>query len=151
KSEKDLEKNQKLLDELKELNDKLNKEELFEKLDKFKQNSKNQAKNLEQLVELTKRYYVEKKAEQLADKLDKLAEKQEKLANEQQQDAQKKQEDINKEFDKIQEELSELDKQNKELKSPLDIPKDSEKEKNIDEDLKNAADELKKDNAGKAK
>jgi hypothetical protein len=34
---------------------------------------------LEQLVELTKKYYVEKKA-QLADKLDKLSEKQDKLA-----------------------------------------------------------------------
>jgi hypothetical protein len=35
---------------------------------------------LEQLVELTKKYYVEKKARQLADKLDKLSEKQDKLA-----------------------------------------------------------------------
>ena len=35
---------------------------------------------MEQLVELTKRFYVEKKAEQLADKLDKLSDKQEKLA-----------------------------------------------------------------------
>jgi hypothetical protein len=34
---------------------------------------------LEQLVELTKKYYVEKKARQLADKLDKLSEKQDKL------------------------------------------------------------------------
>jgi hypothetical protein len=32
------------------------------------------------LVELTKKYYVEKKAGQLADKLDKLSEKQDKLA-----------------------------------------------------------------------
>ncbi len=151
KSEKDLEKNQKLLDELKELNDKLNKEELFEKLDKFKQNSKNQAKNLEQLVELTKRYYVEKKAEQLADKLEKLAEKQEKLADSTENDKSGKQDEINKEFDDIQKELDDLQKENKELKSPLDIPKDDQKAKNIDEDLKEAADQLKKDEAGKAK
>jgi hypothetical protein len=38
-----LEKNQKLLDELKELN-KIQNEELLTKLDKFKQNSKNQTK-----------------------------------------------------------------------------------------------------------
>jgi hypothetical protein len=37
---------------------------------------------LEQLVELTKKYYVEKKARQLADKLDKLSEKQDKAENE---------------------------------------------------------------------
>lgn len=42
KSQKELEKNQKLLDELKKLNDKISKEEFFEKMDKYKQNSKNQ-------------------------------------------------------------------------------------------------------------
>ena len=150
-AEKDLEKNQKLLDELKELNDKIKNEELMEKLDRFKQNSKNQVKNLEQLVELTKKYYVEKKAEQLADKLDKLGDKQDKLSDNDKENNADKQEEINKEFDKIQEELKDLDKENKELKSPLDIPKDAEKEKNIDEDLKKASDELKKDKKDKAK
>jgi hypothetical protein len=46
------------LDELKELNDKI-KEDLLNKLDQFKQKSKEIG--LEQLVELTKKYYVEKK------------------------------------------------------------------------------------------
>ena len=40
--------------------EKIESEDLLEKLDKFKENSKNQTKNLEQLVELTKKYYVEK-------------------------------------------------------------------------------------------
>ncbi|MET0759011.1 MAG: hypothetical protein ABWZ56_01210, partial [Flavobacterium sp.] len=151
KADKDLEKNQKLLDELKELNDKIKNEELLEKLDKFKQNSKNQTKNLEQLVELTKKYYVEKKAEQLADKLDKLSEKQEELSNKDKENNTEKQNEINKDFDKIQEDLKELEKENKELKSPLDIPKDEEKEKSIDEDLKKASEELQKDKKDKAK
>ncbi|SCY85969.1 hypothetical protein [Flavobacterium caeni] len=150
-AEKDLEKNQKLLDELKELNDKIKNEELMDKLDKFKQNSKNQVKNLEQLVELTKKYYVEKKAEQLADKLDKLSEKQDKLSESGKENDAKKQDEINKEFDKIQKELKELDKENQELKSPMDIPKDPEKEQSIDEDLKKASDELQKDAKDKAK
>ena len=151
KAEKDLEKNQKLLDELKELNDKIQNEELFEKMEKFKQTSKNQTKNLEQLVELTKKFYVEKKAEQLADKLDKLADKQNEQAGKEKENNLDNQEEINKEFDKIQEELKELDKENKELKSPLEIPKDEQKEKNIDEDLEKASDELKKDSKSKAK
>ncbi|MFV8328154.1 hypothetical protein [Flavobacterium sp. ZS1P14] len=151
KADKDLEKNKKLLDELKELNDKIKSEELFSKLDKFKQNSKNQTKNLEQLVELTKKYYVEKKAEQLGGKLDKLSEKQSKLSEEEKENQLEKQEDINLEFDKIQEELKDLEKENKELKSPMDLPNDAAKEKSIDEDLKKAADELKKDNKAKAK
>ena len=69
-------------------------------MEKFQQASKNQTKSLEQLVELTKRYYVEKKAEQIADKLDKVAEKQDKLADKTEENNTEKQEDINKEFDK---------------------------------------------------
>ena len=151
KADKDLEKNQKLLDELKELNDKIKNEELFDKLEKFKQMSKIQTKNLEQLVELTKKYYVKKKAEQIADKLDKLADKQDKLSENDKDNKTEKQDEINKEFDKIQEDLKELEKENKELKAPVDLPKDAEKEKSIDEDLKKASDELLKDKKDKAK
>ncbi|MGH2665272.1 DUF4175 family protein [Flavobacterium sp.] len=150
KADKELEKNQKLLDELKELNEKLNQEELFDKIEKFQQKSKNQTKNLEQLVELTKRYYVEKKAEQIADKLEKLSEKQDALADDKKENSTEKQNEINKEFDKIQEELKELDKENKELKSPMDIPQDKEKQESIDKDMQNASDELKKNQKEKA-
>jgi hypothetical protein len=149
--EKDLEKNKKLLDELKELNDKIKKEELMDKMDKFKQNSKNQTKSLEQLVELTKKFYVEKKAKQLKDKLQKLAEKQEELAIKEKENNVESQKEINEAFDKIQEEFKELDKENKELKKPLDIPMDKENEKNIDEDLKKASEELQKNSKEKAK
>jgi hypothetical protein len=144
KVEKDLEKNNKLLEELQKLNEKLQKEELFEKMDKLKQQSKNQTKSLQQLVELTKKYYVEKKAEQIADKLDKLSEKQDKLAADDQENSAEKQNEINKEFDKIQEELKELEKDNKELKAPVDLPNTDDKEKSIDEDLKKASDQLQK-------
>ena len=150
-ADKELEKNKKLLDELKELNNKIKNEELFEKLEKFKQITKDQTKTLEQLVELTKKYYVEKKAEQIADNLNKLADKQDKLAESEKENQVEKQEAINKEFDKIQQDLKDLEKENKELKSPIDLPKDAEKEKNIDEDLKKATDELQKQNQSKAK
>jgi hypothetical protein len=150
-TDKDFEKNKKLLDELKELNDKIKQEDLMDKMDKFKQNAKNQTKSLEQLVELTKKYYVQKKAEQLKDKLDKLSKKQEDLSNKEMENNSEKQEEINKEFDKIQEDLKDLDKENKELKKPLDISIDKEQEKSIDEDLKKASDELQKSNKEKAK
>ena len=150
-ADKELEKNKKLLDELKELNDKIKSEELFEKLDKFKQITKDQTKTLEQLVELTKKYYVEKKAEQIADNLNKLADKQDKLSESEKENQVEKQEAINKEFDKIQEELKDLEKENKELKAPLDLPKDAEKENSINDDLKKATDELQKKNQSKAK
>lgn len=149
--DKDLEKNKKLLDELKKLNDKIKQEDLMEKMDKFKQNSKNQTKSLEQLVELTKKYYVQKKAEQIKDKLDKLSDKQEQLSNKEQENKLDKQEEINAAFDKIQEELKDLDKENKELKKPLDIGADKEQEKSIDVDLKKAVEELENDKKAAAK
>ena len=151
KVDKDLEKNKKLLDELQKLNEKLQKDELFDKMDKLKQESKNQTKSLQQLVELTKKYYVEKKAEQIANKLDKLSEKQDKLSESEKDNFAAKQEEINKEFDKIQEELKELQKDNKELKNPVELPDTAPKEKSIDEDLKKASDELKKDSKSTAK
>ncbi|MDI1316877.1 DUF4175 family protein [Flavobacterium sp.] len=151
KSKEEIEKNKKLLEELQKLNDKISKEELFEKMEKFQQASKNQTKSLEQLVELTKRYYVEKKAKQVAEKMDKLAEKQDKLAEKTDENNADKQDEINKEFDKLQEELKELQKENKELKSPMDMPKTEEKEKSIDSDLKEAKDQLQKQQKDKAK
>ena len=150
KNEKEAEKNQKLLDELKELSDKIEKEELFDKMEKFKQNAKSQTKNLEQLVELTKRFYVEKKAEQLADKLDKLGDKQENLSEKKDNSAEK-QNEINKEFDKLQEEMRELEKQNEDLKKPMDIPTSPNEEKSIEEDMQKASEELQKQNSDKAK
>lgn len=151
KAKDELEKNKKLLDVLQKLNDKISKEELFEKMEKFQQASKNQTKSLEQLVELTKRYYVEKKAQQVADKLNKLADKQDKLADKTDENNAEKQNEINKEFDKLQEELKELQKENKELKVPMDLPKTEEKEKSIDEDLKEAKEQLQKEQKEKAK
>jgi hypothetical protein len=149
-AEKQSVKTEKLLKELEELSKKLEKEELFDKADKLKQNAKNQQQNLEQLVELTKRFYVEKKAEQLADKLDKLSDKQEKLANSEKENTAEKQSDINEAFKDIQKELQDLDQENKDLKDPLDIPNDKNEQEDVKKDLQKAADELNKQQPKKA-
>jgi hypothetical protein len=147
---KDIDKNQQLLDELKELNKKLDQEELFDKIEKFQQKSKNQTKNLEQLVELTKRYYVEKKTEQISSKLKSLSERQEKLSDDNKNNSVEKQNEIKDDFDKIKEELKEVKKENEGLKAPLEIPDDKDKEKSIDEDIKKATDNLQKEDKEKA-
>ncbi len=150
-TEKELDKNKKLLEELKELNSKIQDEDFVEKLDKFKEKSKSQNKNLTQLVELTKRYYVEKKAEQLVDKLDKLSQKQEKIANDDKNISVDQQEKIKQEFESIRKELEQLQKDNDDLKSPIDIPNDSQMENSIKEDLEKAGSDLKNNNKTKAK
>nr|WP_173839015.1 DUF4175 family protein [Flavobacterium sp. 14A] len=147
----DLEKNKELLEELKDLNQKISNNELLDKLDKFKQNSKNQVKNLEQLVALTKKYYVEKKAEQIASNLKDLAQKQENLSNKGDSNSAKKQAEIKEEFNQLKKELTDLKKVNNELKSKSSIPQDAATEKMIDQDLSKAMDALSKDNKSGAK
>ncbi|MEZ4786890.1 MAG: hypothetical protein R2790_03155 [Flavobacterium haoranii] len=151
--EKESEKNEKLLKELEELSQKLEKDKLFDKADKLKQNAKTQKMNLEQLVELTKRFYVEQKANQIADKLDKLGDKQKDLANKKDENNSKNQEALTKEFDDIKKDLDELSKENNELKKPLDLDRDSKQEDSISKDQENAQDNLEKNdqqNAGKS-
>ncbi len=143
-AQKEAQDNEKALDELQKLTEKLQEEELFDKLDKFKQRAQNQSKNLAQLVELTKRYYVQKKAEQLTAKLTKLADKQERLAMDAGQNKVENQKEINKAFENIQEQLRQLEKDNKGLKQPLDLPSDQNTEQGIKEDMQQATDALQK-------
>lgn len=148
-SQKQSKKNEKLLNELEDLQNKIKNEELFNKADELSKASKNQSKNLEQLIELTKRFYIEKKAAQIADKLNSLADKQDELAKEN-TDNLEKQQKIADEFDTIKDELNQLDKDNKDLKKPLDIPNDLQEQEQIDNELKAAEEHLKKEDNSKA-
>ncbi|HLW31267.1 MAG TPA: DUF4175 family protein [Aequorivita sp.] len=142
-NEERLQENEKLLDELEKLQDKIQKEELTDKLEKLSKQNKNQEKNLEQLLELTKRYYVEKKAEKLAEELYKLGEDQEKLAEKpDDKNTEQAQEDLNQKFDEFKKEMEDLQKENEGLKKPMDIPQDPAGEKEVDEEQQKATDEL---------
>ncbi len=144
-NEEQLKENEKLLDELEKLQDKIEKEELTDKLEKLSKQNKNQEKNLEQLVELTKRYYVTKKAEKLAEELSKLAEEQEKLAESPEEENTKEEQDkLNEKFDEYKEEMDKLQEDNKDLKEPMDIPQDKKGEEEVQEEQEKASDNLEK-------
>lgn len=145
-NEEQLKKDEKLLDELEKLQekiDKLDKEELSDKLEKLAKQNKNQKRSLEQLLELTKKYYVGKKLEELQQELAKLAEKQEKLSEETpENNTKEKQDEINKEFEDFQKEMDALEKENQELKQPEDIERNKNEEENVKEDQQEASDKL---------
>ena len=144
-NEAQLKEDEKLIKELEELKDKINKEEFTAKLEKLAKKAKNQKRSLEQMLELTKRYYVSKKMEKIGNELDKLAKEQDKLANEKpKENTKEKQDELNKKFEDIQKQLDELEKDNKELKKPVDLPRDENKEDNVKEDQENASEELDK-------
>ncbi len=144
---KEMQKKDKMLDELKKLAEKLDKENFLKKLDKLTQKNKQDEKSLERILELTKRFYVEKKAEDIANKLQELAKKQEELAKSKENTAEK-QKELNKEFDKIKKEMADLQKENKSLKKPMDIPKKMEEQKAVDKDMKKAEEKLEDSESG---
>ena len=151
-NEERLEENEELLEELERLQDKIEKEELTEKLERLAKQNKNQEKNLEQLLELTKRYYVSKKAEKLAEEIYKMGEEQEKLADEpEEKNSKEAQEELNEKFKEYKKEMEELMKENEGLKSPMDIPQDKEGESKVDEEQQKATDNLQQQNQSGAK
>ena len=144
-NEEQLKKDEKLLEELKKLQEQINKEELTQKLDELAKQNKNKKRSLEQLLELTKRFYVEKKLEKLKEDLSKLAIEQEKLSNEDtENNTTDKQEELNKAFEDFQKELEQLQKDNKALKKPIDIPQDKLEENEIKKEQEKATEDLEK-------
>ncbi len=138
---KELTKQEELREELRKLAEKLNKEELTEKLKKLTENNRQNERNLERILELTKRFYVEQKANQIQEKLEELSEEQKELADEE-DNSSEKQKELNKEFDDIKKELDVLDKENEGLQKPMDLPKTEKDEKAIEKDQNDATEKL---------
>ncbi|RRQ50828.1 hypothetical protein DZC72_05590 [Maribacter algicola] len=153
RQEMEAKKNQKLLEELNKIADKINKEELTQRLEELGKKQQNSERSLEQLVELTKRYYVTEKAAQLASDLEKLSEKQQALAEEEiaTESSKQEQEKLNEEFDRIAKELDELKKDNADLKKPMDLSIDKSKQAGIQENQDNALEEIQNHEKSKEK
>ena len=142
-NEEQLKQDEKLLEELEKLQEKIQKEEFTEKLEELAKNNKNKERSLKQLLELTKRYYVAKKAEKLQQVLEQLAKKQDNLSEEtKENNTKEEQEKLNKEFEEFQKELDELQKENKKLQNPMDVQQDKLSEEEIKMDQKEATEEL---------
>jgi len=146
---KEMAKQKKLLEELQKMAEKLNKEEMIDKIKKMSANNKQKEKSLEQLLELTKRFYVEQKAEQINEKLLELAEKQEKLP-ESKENNKEKQDQLNKEFKDIQKDMQELQKENKELKEPMEIDEQKGEQESVKKDQEEASKQLEQQQKQKA-
>ena len=136
-TENKLQDNKALLNELKEYSDKIQNENLQQKLQELSKNKNSSKRSLEQLVELTKQYYVEQKYNQLVDKLDNLGDDQINLDK-----SGKSQKEIDEKFDDIQRELDQLDKKNGELKRPKSLERNKEAELDIQEKLENLKENL---------
>ena len=128
------EKQKRILTELQKLSEKINKEDLIKKAEKLAKNNKQQQRSLESLLELTKRFYVEEKTIQIANKLKELSKKQQNLFKAQDVDLEK-QKTIGREFKDVSKELDQLAKDNQALKKPMSLPDLEELEKEVKESL----------------
>ncbi len=146
RQEIEAEKNQKLLEELNKVAAKIDKEELARRLEELGKKQQNRERNLEQLLELTKRYYVTEKVSQLATDLKKLAEKEAILSELKigKDFSDKEQEEINEKFKEIAEEMEEIAKDNTALKKPLAIEIDTDKSDSVKKDHEEALNEINK-------
>ena len=134
-------KQQKLLDEIAKLAAKLNKEDLVKKAKELAQQNKQQERSLERTLELVKRFYIEQKTMQIANRLKELSIEQEAVENNK-EGSLAYQKEIKKRFDFLKSQLNELVKDNEKLKEPMELPDVQNEKESIDAALKNAEDNL---------
>ena len=146
RQEQEAKKNAELLEELNRIADKIDKDELLKRLEELGKNQGKNTRNLEQILELTKRYYVTEKAAQIAKELEELAEKQETLSELKlgQDFGDKEQKKLNDAFEDLEKEIRELEKDNANLKKPLEINADKKKTDDVSKDQKDALEEINK-------
>lgn len=136
---KDLQEKNQLLEELKKMADKLEKENMLQKLDELTEKNRQEKRTLERMLELTKRFFVEKKLTQIVQKTDTLATSQEKLSESKENNS-GKQEKLNKQFEDIQKDFKDLLEQNNELIEPMHFP-DTKKDRDLIEETMKLAEE----------
>lgn len=143
----------KLYEQVQEMMEKLNKEDIQQKMQDMKMSQEDIEKELDRAMEQFKQMEVEQKAEDIADQLEKLAQDQKDLADKtkdgktDQQDLKQQQDSLNKGFEDVRKQLDDLEKKNQELEHPLDLPKTDDKEQEIEKSQQESQQQLdKKDN-----
>ena len=150
RQELEAKKNERLLEELNKLAEKLDKDELAKRLEELGKKHRNADRNLEQLLELTKRYYIQQRADQLNDNLMKLSKEQEALVVKDVglDEQHKEQDSLGSKFEVISKAVDELLKDIASLKKPIDLNVDMGKVEDIKKDQRGAMEEISKQPKG---
>ena len=145
-----------LLDDLNKLADEINKEEVLEKLEDLDLSQENMIKELDRTIEHFKKLELEKMAKEVSEKLMELSKKEEILGEKTLSkeissfEKNKEQEKIKDDFNEVQNDLFELKKKNEDLKNPKNLDTEK-KEKEINESLDKAIENLSENKLKKAK
>ena len=142
RQEAEARKNAALMEEIQKILDKLDREALRERMEEVSRAQQGNQRSMQQLLELTKRYYVQEMARQLSRELSKLSEEQlvvsePEVKQDTNADAQK---DLNEQFDEIRKQLGALERDNDDLSKPLPWKRNTEKEAAAAQDQQQALD-----------
>lgn len=140
----------KLFDELNKLMNQLDKNQIQQKLEEMKLNTKDLEKELDRNLELFKQLEVEQKMQSNLDKLDELSKQQKDLSKESEdkksdnKQLENKQNELNKQFEELKKDMKDLEEKNKSLEEPVDMPKLENKANEVSKDMQKASEELNK-------
>lgn len=146
----------KLLDELEKLLQNNQQNELKEESEELDQSSEEMKKQLDRTMEMLKRLQVNEKIDDIEKELDQLAEEQKELKEDIQEnklskeEGLKKQDEIDKKFDELKEDMKELKELNEDLQKPMELGDFQEQQDAIDQEMKEASDQLQKEKKSKA-
>lgn len=144
---KKIDDDQKALDELKSLADKINKEDFVKKLNSIVNQRRLKQRSVQQMLELTKRYYIKQKIQQIKNRLQGLSsEQQEAHDTSELHEAREKQNKINRKFNDLSNEMESMLETNSSLSKPMELPDFSDKSESIKKDLEQAIKALSKTN-----
>src|SRR5690554_13425 len=146
----------KLLEELEKMLNNNEDKNILEKMEEGEMSAEDMERQLDRTMEMLKKMDVEERVEDLQKSLDQLSKEQDKLKEDldkglNKEDAEKQQQDLNEKFDKIKEDLDEMLKKNEGLKRPLSFEGMDKMAEEISQDMKNAKEEIQKENSKSAK
>ncbi|MFN8437762.1 MAG: DUF4175 family protein [Cytophagales bacterium] len=147
------EETQKMWDQLQKLINEKNKDnEIQDLLNKMDQKDESLEKELDRAMEFYKQLQFDRKLEENISKLEQLAQKQDKLAEEQKDKniLKEQQEQLNKEFEDLKKELNQLNDLNKDLEEKYNLEEINKLEKEAENEMKSASDELNNNNKKQA-
>jgi len=145
-----------LLEQIKELQDKFDKDLLKELTDKLEMSYDDVSKNLDRDLELLKKFQVEEKVNNTIEELNNLAEKLDELSEETLdkessfEDLKKENQDIAEEFDKAMEEYKEAQELNQDLEKEMKLDSFATEESEISEEMKSSEESLDSENRRKS-
>ncbi|PHQ30743.1 DUF4175 family protein [Leeuwenhoekiella nanhaiensis] len=147
KNEEQLREQEKLMEEMAKLQELMDDEELSKRLDELSKNSKSSTRSMQQLLELTKRFFVQTKGDRLGRELNNLGKEQSKEASPNTPSSLEKQKELGETYQDLKQEIDELRKENSKLQKPMEMPQSSKIDA-IEQEQKEAEESLQKNDAG---